>query len=124
MNKLASIEQDFRDDSATVIAHVRGFLDDHASALAAEAARVQASPVAQALEAAVLPPGAEPVLARFITEFAAWAGKVFPPAAAPVVDDQGPESDSAAPDVPAPAGTPDAGWESLSAGPVVGGKAF
>lgn len=120
MNKLAELEQDFRDDSATVIAHIRAFADAHAGLLAAEAAKVQASPVAQALEAAVLPPGSEPVLARFITDFAEWAQKVFP--AAPAAG--GAESDSPVIDDQGGAVMPDTLSPSLSVGPVVGGKAF
>ena len=57
---------------------------------------MQASPVLQALEAAVLPARVEPVLARFIADFAVWAPKAFPPPVAggaesdsPVIDDQG-----------------------------------
>ena len=104
-NKLAAIEADFRDDSAHLIASVRGFLDAHASTLASEAAKVQSSLSAQAVEAAFLPPGADAWLSRFIAEFAVWAPKAFPPA--PLTDDQGAESHAALSGTETQPGEPD-----------------
>ena len=100
MNLLADIETGLRATADTILGH--------AGTLAAEAQRIQASPIAQILESVVLTPAEEAMVSELISKLPALRGAQGASAAL---------EPPAQPDVPAEAPQP------VFAGPDVGGAA-
>ena len=100
MNLLADIETGLRATAETILGH--------AGTLAAEAQRIQASPIAQILESVVLTPAEEAMIARIIGELPALRGA---------------QGASAAPEAPAQPDVPPEVPQPVFAGPDVGGAA-
>lgn len=127
---LATIEHDIRTALGDAGDHVRAVLDQHLPRFLAEAAAIQASPLAQAIETAALGPADETIIAEFISK---WAARYPVPAAPEPVNIIGrwadapepvnsaltmPDQHEAAPDQTA--GIPE---PAAASGPVIGGQA-
>lgn len=100
MNLLADIETGLRAAAETILGH--------AGTLAAEAQRIQASPIAQILESVILTPAEEAMVSELISKLPALRGAQSPAAAA---------------EAPAQPGVPAEVPQPVYAGPDVGGAA-
>ena len=93
---LTSIASEIKNSVEQAQAWIAKAVEEHAPALLAEAERIQASPVYQALEGVVLPADVEQEIARIIAAFV----KLVPQAPVPEVP-AAPEQPAEAPELPA-----------------------